>query len=159
MRCAIAASLAVLLFVAVPQSVDSATRHRLPKGLRWGQCLLVVDGTTRISGKCAYELSEHGGFEINGPRQIYEGIDYQNPDHSGAGDQSRDYWAVVSREPDGSWTGYGNDAIRATHGGQSYVLTRQGSCFVGAIDLGETDAGDTAQGGPVRICLWRKLTH
>jgi hypothetical protein len=149
MRRAVATCLAMLLFAAVSAHTDAAGRHPLPKGYHWGRCLLVVAGITRISGKCAYEFREHGGFYIAGRRQIYEGIDYQNPDHSGVGQRSSDYWFVVSRNDDGSWFGYGNDTVGATHGGPEYgPITRHGACFVGAIDLGESV-------GSEEICLWR----
>ena len=49
---------------------------RLPSDFNWGHCLLVVAGETRISGLCAYRMEKDGGFSIEGPRQIYEGIDY-----------------------------------------------------------------------------------
>jgi hypothetical protein len=145
MRSAIVTSLVILMFAAT--SGHAAPRHRLPPTYHWGRCLLIVDGQTRISGACAYELREHGSFYITGPHQVYEGIDFQNPDHSGAGDQSRDYWAVINREDDGTWTGYGNDDIRATHGDTHYgTLTHQDACFAKPADN---------DGPAVRVCLWR----
>jgi len=159
MRRAVATCLAMLLFAAVSAHADAAGRHRLPKGYHWGRCLLVADGITRISGKCSYAFFEHGAFYIAGRHQVYEGIDYQNPGGGGAGEQSRDYWADVFKDSDGSWTGYGNDTIRATHGGQTYKsLTRHGACFVGAIDLGESSDSDPVPVEPVKICLWRSRT-
>ena len=147
MRGAIATGLAILSFAVAPEPANAAARHRLPKGYHWGRCLLIADGQIQISVKCAYELREHGGFYITGPHQIYEGIDYYNPEHFGALEQSRDYWAVVYREADGNWWGYGTNSIYATHGNQGYEkLTQKGACFEGAI----------GQGGTVRICLWRK---
>jgi hypothetical protein len=143
MRDAIAVVLAVLLIVS--GSAQAAAQHRLPKGYHWGRCLLVSKGKTLISGTCAYQIREKGGFYITGPKQVWEGIDYQNPQHSGAGEMSRDYWAVVDREDDGSWTGYGNADIRATHGDDRYgTLTKKGACFEGS------------ELGPVKVCLWRK---
>ena len=116
----------------------------------------MVGGKTLISGPCGYEIRRGGDFTINVPRQIYDGIHYPDASDCGACVQSRDYWAVVYRDDDGSWTGYGNSDIRATHGGTSYrALTRTGACY-----WGETDAGQMRDGyvypEPVRICLWRR---
>lgn len=111
----------------------------LAEGDEWARCLLIVGGQTRISGKCAYTEGEDGGFSINGPRQVVEGIDYPVA-NCGCAERSRDYWAVVSRDDDG-WSGYGNSDIRATHGGQIWALQKQGDCFLGEH---------------VRLCVWRR---
>jgi hypothetical protein len=115
--------------------------------------LLVVDGKTRISGKCAYDMRGQGGFYITGPRQVFEGIDYRNPQGYGALDQSNDYWAVINREEHGGWSGYGNHDVRVTHGDLPWAgLSRKGACFTGHEyqDQIGTDYG------VVRLCLWRK---
>jgi hypothetical protein len=115
--------------------------------------LLVVDGKTRISGKCAYQFRGHGDFYIAGPRQVYEGIDYHNPGNFGAGEQSNDYWAVVYKEKDGSWIGCGNHDVRVTHGDLPWAgLTKRGACFTG--HRFEEQIGTDE--GIVRLCLWRK---
>ena len=115
--------------------------HRLPAGYHWGRCLLVVGGQTRISGPCAYQISKGGDFHIDGPKQIYDGIDYPKAEY-GYQQRSRDYWADVSRGEDGTWSGYGNNDIRATHGDPPWEgLRRQGACYVNK---------------EVRVCLWKK---
>jgi len=129
--------------IALPSAVSFAQpQRRLPAGHHWGRCLLVVRGQTRISGPCAYRIGRGGDFHIDGPRQIYDGIDYPTAEIM-AQRRSTDYWAEVFREDDGIWTGYGNEDIRAVHAerpddfGQ---LHRVGACLVGA---------------DVRVCLWR----
>ncbi|QND57291.1 hypothetical protein [Mesorhizobium huakuii] len=115
-------------------------QHRLPSGYKWGRCLLVVQGETRISGKCSYQIEKGGDFNIQGPHQVFAGIDYPDT-HSGAGEMSKDYWAVVYKDRD-SWAGYANGDIRDTHGdGQDWgALHREGACYIG---------------NDVRVCLWR----
>ncbi|MEP9360677.1 hypothetical protein [Sphingomonas sp. KR3-1] len=133
---ALAATLAVL---AAPVAAGTP-QHRLPAGTRWGRCLLVVDGQTRISGKCSYRIYKGGAFHIDGPHQVFDGIDY--PKARGMADRmSTDYWADVFPE-DGHWTGYGNSGIRDVHAGEGEwgTLRRDGACFVGKA---------------VRVCLWR----
>lgn len=114
-------------------------QHRLPSGYKWGRCQLVVHGQTRISGRCSYQIENGGDFNIQGPRQVFAGIDYPDT-HSGAGEMSKDYWAVVFKDGD-VWDGYGNTDIRETHGavGDWGQLHREGACYVGK---------------DVRVCLW-----
>lgn len=128
----------------IDQQTDAARARprsiRLPPDYRWGRCLLVVEGETRISGSCAYSIEKNGGFSIEGPRQIYGGIDYPKA-LAMAEEQSNDYWASVFKDVDGSWTGYGNDGILGVHGGPLFgPLRRQGACFIGRS---------------ARICLWK----
>ncbi|WP_136622478.1 MULTISPECIES: hypothetical protein [Mesorhizobium] len=113
-------------------------QHRLPSGYKWGRCLLVVSGQTRISGRCSYQIETGGDFNIQGPRQVFAGIDYPDA-HSGADEMSEDYWAVVYKEGD-VWDGYGNSDIPETHGEGWGELRREGACYVGK---------------DVRVCLWR----
>lgn len=114
-------------------------RHRLPSDYKWGRCLLVVSGQTRISGKCSYQIEAGGDFNIQGPRQVFAGIDYPDT-HSGAGEMSRDYWADVYKDGD-VWAGYSNSEIDETHGDERWeALRREGACYVGK---------------DVRVCLWR----
>ena len=122
-----------------PPDLSSA---RLPWGYKIGRCLLVVNGQTRISGKCAYEIYRGGEFHVEGPRQVYDGIDY--PKAQGMADKvSTDYWADVFKDDDGSWTGYGNEDISSVHGeGPNFgPLRRDGACLVSKA---------------VRVCLWKK---
>jgi hypothetical protein len=120
-------------------SAAAKTPHRLPATYHWGRCLLVVDDKTLISGKCAYQISKGGGFQINGPRQVYEGIDYPVSQIM-AGKISTDYWAEVDKDG-GTWTGYGNQFIGSVHGDRDFgVLRRKGACLVSSN---------------ARICLWR----
>lgn len=112
----------------------------LPEGAEWAKCLLVVDGERRIFGRCAYLPEDDGGFEIEGPRQIYGGIDYPVA-NCGCTERSRDYWARVFPDGDG-WQGYANADVRATHGDNSFeTLKKTGDCFIGER---------------VRLCVWRR---
>jgi hypothetical protein len=113
----------------------------LPPDYRWGRCLLVVAKATRISGKCAYRVEKNGDLSIQGPRQIYGGIDFPRAQIM-AEEQSNDYWANVFKDDHGTWTGYGNQDIRAVHaeGPMFGPLRRRGSCWEGRV---------------VRICLWK----
>lgn len=130
----IAAALAIAFSFAPAQ----AAQHRLPSGYKWGRCQLVVEGQTRISGKCSYQIEKGGDFNIQGPKQVFAGVDYPDP-HSGAGEMSKDYWAVVYKDGD-SWAGYSNAEIDETHGDERWEdLRREGACYVGK---------------DVRICLW-----
>lgn len=127
------------LGLAMPCSASAGPQRRLPPGAKWGRCLLVVDGQTRISGKCSYTIYKSGEFHIDGPRQVFDGIDYPKAGNMAAM-ISKDYWADVFLE-DGHWAGYGNDLVASVHGeGDWGVLQRKGACFVGRS---------------VRICLWR----
>ena len=118
------------------------TLSRLPAGHKIGRCLFVVRGQSRISGTCAYQIGKGGGFLINGPRQVYDGIDYPRADGMAAM-VSTDYWASVFHDDDGTWTGYGNEDIRSVHGeGPNFgPLRREGACLVSK---------------DVRVCLWKK---
>jgi hypothetical protein len=130
----IAAALAIIFSF----SPAHAAKHRLPSDYKSGRCLLVVDGQTRISGRCSYQIEKGGDFNIQGPKQVFAGIDYPDT-NSGAGEMSRDYWAVVYKDGD-SWAGYSNADIAATHGDERWEdLRREGACYVGK---------------DVRICLW-----
>ena len=123
--------------------VDASIRRRpngLAEGEQWERCLLVVDGKTLISGKCAYKISADGGFGIEGPRQLVAGIDYPVT-FIGSGQRSNDYWASIFKDRRG-WWGYGNRNIHATHGDQEFgVLHKQGPCLVNRH---------------VRICVWKR---
>jgi hypothetical protein len=126
--------------VAASGAAAARSRHRLPSDYHWGRCLLVVDGKTRISGACGYEIEKNGDFQINGPRQVYGGIDFP-ANAPGFAQMSRDYWANIFRDGD-HWTGYGNSDVRATHGDTPWgILHRRGDCYVNR---------------QMRACLWRR---
>jgi hypothetical protein len=133
-------AVAAALAIAFSVSPSHAAQHRLPSGYKWGRCLLVVQGETRISGKCSYQIENGGDFNIQGPKQVFAGIDYPDT-HSGAGEMSKDYWAVIYKDGD-AWAGYANGDIRDTHGeGADWgELHREGACYLGK---------------DVKICLWR----
>lgn len=133
------AAIVPLLLIVLSTPVGAQRTRRLPAGYHQGRCLYVVDGKKRIVGKCFYQISKGGGFHIDGPRQVYDGIDYPKADIT-ADEISRDYWANVSPD-DGGWSGYGNSDIAAVHGDRPWTLRRQGACFVGEA---------------VKICLWRE---
>lgn len=130
----------VLRLIQNPPDLSSA---RLPAGYKIGRCLLVVERKTRISGKCAYRIDKGGGFVINGPKQVYDGIDYPNARGSIALMVSTDYWATVFRDDDGTWNGYGNQDISGVKGeGPDFgPFRRDGACFLNE---------------KVRVCLWKK---
>ncbi len=132
--------LAVFAMAAISSPALAQPNHRLPSGYKWGRCLLVVHGQTRISGRCSYQIETGGDFNIQGPHQVFAGIDFPDT-HSGAGDESSDYWAVVNRDGD-AWDGYGNADIHDTHGdaGEWGELSREGACYTGK---------------DVRVCIWR----
>lgn len=147
---------AVVLALVGAAPAAEAARHRLPEGHRWGRCLLKVADKALISGRCAYEIRNGGSFSFDGPSQVFEGIDYQNPDGGGAGQRSEDYWVTVHKEDDGSWWGYSVYDVHSTHGTMAFeTLTRDGACYHGKTATGWTETGWTAPGAPVRICLWR----
>ena len=118
------------------------THHRIPSDYSWGRCLLIVEGKTRISGRCAYRIDKDGSFVIEGPKQVYDGIDYPAAGGSLALMQSTDYWANVFQD-EGTWDGYGNEDASGVNGqGPNFgPLRRAGACL-----LNER----------VRVCLWKK---
>jgi hypothetical protein len=131
---------ALLTAVMAASGAAVRPRHRLPADYHWGRCLLVVDGRTRISGRCGYRIEKNGDFQINGPRQVYGGIDFP-ANAPGFEQMSRDYWADIFRQ-EGHWIGYGNSDIRATHGDLPWdMLYHRGHCYLNRR---------------VRACLWRK---
>lgn len=107
--------------------------------MKWGRCLLVVDGQTRIHGGCYYQIYAGGDFHIDGPRQVFRDVDFGAESFH---DQSNDYWFNAFRY-EGGWSGYGNADIRSTHGeGPTWEnLQRDGACLFNRH---------------VRICLWRE---
>ena len=126
----------------------SITPARLPPGMHIGRCLLEVNGRRLISAKCAYEIEKDGSFGIDGPRQIYGGIDY--PDcFQGAATFTTDYFAYVDwidrkEMDDGSpgpgWEATWNETIGSNHaGGFLGPVVRHGACY----------SNDKA-----KICLW-----
>jgi hypothetical protein len=125
------------------------TRDRLPAGGKIGRCLLQIDGKTLISGACAYSIGEGGDFHIDGPHQVFDGIDYPKADGMAAM-ISTDWWADVFREDDG-WTGYsnGDESIGSVHGQASRwgKLKKSDACFT------NRKGGEVMQ--QVRICLWK----
>jgi len=137
---AIAAALTIAFFI----SPAPAEAQRLPSGYSWGRCLLVVDGETRISGKCSYQIEAGGEFFITGPRQYYGSKEAFGDATSSADQQSTDYWARVYKDGD-AWTGYGNSSIESVHGDVGPEgwgeLRRQGACYIGK---------------DVKVCLWRQ---
>lgn len=138
---------------------------RLPEGTKIGRCLFVVDGQTRISGECAYSISDEGDLHIDGPRQVFEGIDYPEGDFA-AYTISTDWWANLFKEA-GVWTGYGNNDIQSVRGDGSYwgELKQEGDCFVSEFPWGKREPSDYDPDyhpypprlhQNVRICLWRE---
>jgi hypothetical protein len=141
----LAASLAICT-----ASSAAARDHRLPQGYKWGRCLLIVGKQTRINGRCAYSIEKNGDFDIQGPRQIYGGIDFPEAEIMAA-QYSRDYWALVFRDrslPHGGRSGYGNGEISSVHGEHSWEnLQKNGACYTGKENF---------TGKHVRLCLWKR---
>jgi len=127
--------------VRLTENPPYISQARLPAGYKIGRCQLIMNAQTRISGRCAYSIGKGGDFVINGPRQIYDGIDYPKADGMAAM-VSTDYWASVFKDDDGTWTGYGNEDVRSVHGEGSNFgpMHREGACLVGK---------------DVRVCLWK----
>lgn len=129
------------LFTKLQRHPPSLSLSRLQDGYRIGRCLLVVDGQTRIAGRCYYSMERDGSFHIDGPHQVFEGIDY--PVAQGTVDTlSTDYWANVFRDGN-SWRGYANNNVGSVHGeGSDWgELHRNGACLSNAR---------------AKICLWAK---
>ena len=120
------------------------SRKRLPEGYNIGRCLLEIKNEKYISGPCSY--GPYGdGYEINGPRQVYEGIDFPEPEVY-VESISTDHFAIVLPIQNrwyGTWNGY----IHATHAqisvgslkGDGGLMIRRGACW----------KNDTA-----KICIW-----
>ncbi|HEX8584197.1 MAG TPA: hypothetical protein VF680_07290 [Allosphingosinicella sp.] len=127
--------------VLVPAGEAVAQKGRaLPPAYKWGRCLLQVEGRIFISGACAYSIGSGGSFDIQGPHQIYSGIDYPEPEAS-VGQRSTDYFAHVNVEGD-SGEGFWNADVTATHAhGHLGTLSRRGACWVNAL---------------AKVCLWRQ---
>ena len=154
---AVAATLLALLLGTVSAPAGVAAERRLHKGYAWGRCLLKVANKTLIAGRCSYEIHKGGAFSFHGPRQVWDGIDYENPGGGGAGQRSADYWVAVNLDEDGTWYGYSVYDVSSTHGTMHFeTLTRDGACYLGKTATGWTETGWTAPGAPVRICLWRE---
>lgn len=125
------------------------TPARLPEGMHIGRCLLQVEGKTLISGTCAYSMAKDGSFGIQGPRQIYSGIDYPEC-FFGAATFTTDRFAAVEwvkegRLDDGSpspgWNAGYDGALGSNHlEGFIGRVTRRGACF---------------ENKRAKICLWR----
>lgn len=119
--------------------VDAGAPRQLPSGYHQGRCLYVVDGKQRIIGRCFYKIYKGGAFHVDGPGQVFGGVDTVDRGAS-ARTYSRDWWADVFPQ-DGGWSGYGNEGIRDVHGGSPWSLHREGACFLSVN---------------VKICLWRE---
>jgi len=132
-----------------PASSAAERKHRLPPGAKWGRCLLIVGEQTRIKGDCSYQIDKGGNFHIDGPNQVFGGIDYPKAEIM-ADARSEDYWADIFKDESShkkSWTGYGNEYISAVHAEYDWGhLTRNGACYTGIESITKRH---------VRICLWK----
>ena len=133
-RCTIAL-LPLLAIFSNP--INAGPSRRAPVGSHEGRCLYVVDGKQRIAGRCFYQVYKGGEFHIDGPRQVFGGA------RGLAGGTSKDWWANVFKDDDGTWTGYGNAVIDSVRGeGPNFgPMRREDACFVGER---------------VKVCLWRE---
>ena len=141
---------------ALRENPPQLSPDRRVDGFQIGRCLLEVDGVTRISGPCYYSIEANGDFHIDGPRQVFEGVDYLEGGNE-PWSVSTDWWANVFLQ-DGKWTGYGNEEVAFTNGQGSRwgELEKRGACF-----SNETLRRDYAVGDfhpdyqqKVRVCLW-----
>ena len=119
----------------------------LPSGYTLGRCLLEVDGEARVSGPCAFIRDDNGGFMFNGPRQVYEGVDYT--DRQFPMGISNDYFAYVKHDAD--------DIDEAT--GQGWYASwnedtnsKYAQAYLGAVKRD----GDCYSNARTKICLWEK---
>jgi hypothetical protein len=126
------------------------TRERLPRGSKIGRCLFEVNGKPLISGTCVYSISKGGSFQIDGPRQIYSGIDYPEC-FMGAATFTTDYfvqvdWLDEKELDDGSagpgWEAHWNGEIGSNHA-EAFLgsVKRDGACY---------------SNSQTKICLWAK---
>lgn len=124
--------------------------QRLPAGAHIGRCLFEVKGKRLISGACVYSIDNDGSFQIDGPRQIYSGIDYPEC-FMGAATFTTDYfvqvdWVDQKELDDGSagpgWEAHWNGAIGSNHA-EAFLgsVKRHGACY---------------SNSETKICLWRK---
>ena len=122
------------------------TAQRLPPGYAMRRCLFVEDGETVIDGACAYYAeAERAGFvQVEGPRQIYKGIDY--PDGAFPQGLSTDYVAQVEHEylEDGSrgsgWQIFWNGQPDASHV----------QAWLGTVDFD----GECYTNARTKLCIW-----
>jgi hypothetical protein len=135
------------LFTRLEKDPPYLTPERLPPGYKIGRCLFVVRGKRIIDGKCAYAIGKGGEFQIEGPRQIYAGIDYPEC-FEGAATFSTDYAVQVSHPLlDGLSTGSGwvadwNEIKAANHLEWSLgPVRRRGPCY---------------SNRQTKICLWKR---
>lgn len=133
------------LFQRLAEHPPFLTPERLPRGLRIGRCLLEVRGKRLIDGRCAYEIGKGGEFEIEGPRQIYSGIDFPEC-FEGAATFSTDHFVQVSHPllDDGKtgsgWVADWNEDKSGNHAEWSLgPVTRHGACYTNR---------------EAKICLW-----
>lgn len=102
------------LFVGVLASAPAAAQSGDEADYRTGRCSLVVNGRSRISGRCLYSLERDGSFYIREAGR--RGDDF--------------YFAYVNvdgRVAEGSWNG----ARASTHAHDSLGrLRRNGACWV-----------------------------
>jgi hypothetical protein len=130
--------------------------ERLPSGYHIGRCLFELQGKRLIAGKCAYTIEKGGSFEIEGPRQIYSGIDYPECFAGGANSFTTDHYATVEwshekKLDDGSpgpgWQARWEGALGSDHlEGFLGPVVRHGACFSSARSW-EPET---------KICLWKK---
>ena len=123
------------------------TADRIPKGYKFGRCLLEVEGETLVSGPCAYTMLGDGSFQFHGSRQVHAGIDY--PDiHCSPCAISTDYFVYVQNYEEEvdpatgtTWYAHFNGDKRATHA-DAYLgpVDQRGACFTNAR---------------TKICLWK----
>lgn len=102
------------LFVGVSASAPAAAQPGDETNYRPGRCSLVVNGRSRISGRCLYSVERNGSFYIREAGR--RGDDF--------------YFAYVNvdgRRAEGSWSG--SRGSRHAHDSLGW-LRRNGACWV-----------------------------
>jgi hypothetical protein len=135
------------LFRRLENNPPYLTPERLPAHLKIGRCLFVVRGKRIIDGKCAYGIGKGGEFEIQGPRQIYRGVDYPEC-FEGAAAFSTDHFVQVTHpllddlSQGAGWVADWNEDKGANYAQwQLGPVTRHGACF---------------SNSETKICLWKR---
>jgi hypothetical protein len=125
------------------------TPARLPQGMHIGRCLFEMNGKRLISGACAYRKTKTD-LEIDGPHQIYSGIDY--PDcFVGAQAFSTDYFVNVSWSADERL----DDGARGPGWQASWNETPAGNYAQAALGT-VVHRGHCYSNARTRICMWPK---
>ena len=102
------------LFVGIAASAPAAAQPGAETNLRSGRCSLVVNGRSRISGRCLYSVERNGSFYIREAGRRRDNFYFA-------------YVNIDGRTAEGSWNG----TRGSTHAHDSLGrLRRNGACWV-----------------------------